>query len=398
MSRLPGQISNSDYLKISELYTIYVMGSSDAILPAGADRIGYELNAISNTISQRSFVSKLTQLFNSAAGGIHGFTLYPCDIELGAIADVKINTVQVADSEGKNLHLHYSSDVVDSSVGFELQVPYSPENFMSYEPYTTYKMYIPFIGIIDLQSIKIYNKKLKLNYHIDLHTGGAEVTLDNGEETLFAGSAQLGVTVPFGFTDEGQRETARVLNALKAGASVLSAGFGAPPVTTTTSSQTTTPLGAVATGSKTIQTPTRTTTESYQRVFDKTGVELASGTMDTKSSTTIKGGTTAPVKAAVQNSIVNLLPDRATATITGGGDYSIFSQPMTPYLIRINPHIHDINNYGRYFGYACAEEITLNEHSGYCVLSNIHMEGLPDMMEDESNAIEKYLKTGVILP
>lgn len=400
-TKLPGNIGRSEYIANSEWFDVYVFDNAS---------LTSKLGMLSDWISQKDNYQKFAQLFDSASSGVKGFTLYPFAVDntgAGNIFPVTINTIDTTVSLPK------SSDTVDENVQFEIQVNTATDgtspnpnylepatkSFIDYEPFTTYQLYIPFVGVISLQSFKIFGKKLTLKYATDLHTGGTQITLDNGVETLYSGTAQLGITVPFGFTDAGAKEVARTLQCIKIGASMGMSGMGSMPqtTTTTTSSQMQTANGAIATGGKTVSSGGHTESTSYRTSFDKKFNEISSDGGKSSTTVDIKGGGVRPETASVVNGILNMLPDRASATFQSGGDFSAFCQPLKPYLIKIVPHIHDINDYGYYFGYACAEEVTIGDHTGYMEMSNIHMDNLEGCTEDEVDAIESFLKSGVII-
>lgn len=75
----------------------------------------------------------------------------------------------------------------------KVTVPELYHNALDYSPYTTVRIWLPFLGFFDLSIDELSNKEVELNYTIDLVNGKAlaEISNDDGVINRFVGTAYL---------------------------------------------------------------------------------------------------------------------------------------------------------------------------------------------------------------
>lgn len=363
------------------------------------------LNNIASFLSRKDIISKLTQFFSTNVGGaITGITMYPFTISSDMLesssSTIKISGIAV-NQKGSTSDLTSKriKNTVTLCAEYNLQFPTPEEiNFLDYEPFTTYELYVPFVGVVPLTAKMVLGKTITLQYMVDFHTGRATVYLNNDTENIFTGSTKIGINVPFGATNEGEMDTARTLGAIKTGLSLGFGMIGTPgrEITKTTSAQTTTVSSSAESSTPRISQSTGRLLKPAQSMSTKETNIVRGGVTETTSYPATEGR---PDPATAVNGILSLASDKHTYLgYSVAEDFSQFTAPLTPYLIITRTHIHDIEDYGHYFGYACAEKIRLGDHHGYCEISNIQMEGMAGVTAYEIDVIENYLKNGVILP
>lgn len=363
------------------------------------------LNNIASFLSRKDIISKLTQFFSTNVGGaITGITMYPFTISSDMLesssSTIKISGIAV-NQKGSTSDLTSKriKNTVTLCAEYNLQFPTPEEiNFLDYEPFTTYELYVPFVGVVPLTAKMVLGKTITLQYMVDFHTGRATVYLNNDTENIFTGSTRIGINVPFGATNEGEMDTARTLGAIKTGLTLGFAGTTTPAHTVTTTYE---PFTKSASQGFSVSEPRFSSTTGRQLKNTikawHSSAELNIG--EQKSYTEYPATKGRPDPTTAVNGILSLTSDKQTYLgYSVAEDFSQFTAPLTPYLIITRTHIHDIEDYGHYFGYACAERIRLGEHHGYCEISNIHMEGMAGVTAYEIDVIENYLKNGVILP
>ena len=73
-------------------------------------------------------------------------------------------------------------------------------NVFDYSPYTNIKIYLPFIGIVDLSTSDVMRSKVHVVYHVDVLSGAClaeiKVTRDNYGGTLYQYAGNASVTMP----------------------------------------------------------------------------------------------------------------------------------------------------------------------------------------------------------
>ena len=358
--------------KVSPYFDMWVVSSDDV------PKIAAALNG-------EGFWNTLREIFsiNDIKTCVRGLMVFPFDVNTENYNEhIKIGNEELEDPDTENAIRGWPVlGTVQNRVKYELTVATpNPLNFLEYEPFTKYELYLPFVGKVPLNSNLILGKTLTISYNVDMHTGVASVFVYNGNATIHQSECQVGFYLPFGFTGEGEQEVKRALGIIGSGIA-LAAGAGAvaiPSLTHTLTEKTTTTTTA---SGKQKTTKKSTTTDTTNTKEDDTFAASL------KTATTLFNGVTSLINN--KSSLIN----GSTA-----GPLSAFSQPLTPILFRHKTHIHNINNYASEFGYATAKEITLSQHSGYCRLSRVHMPVIPGATPSEIKMIEDALLSGVYLP
>lgn len=372
-----------------------------------------QVNDISDALSGLSWTEQSVVLLGGVRDFMNGVMIYPFDTSKISGADnspVQLGRSDLTDSQGDPIKARKLTNALYTDIVYEIDTaPGSGSdfeyygNFLDHEPYCTYSIILPYAGEVPLSSRDVINCIIKVQYAINLSTGDATVYVSSGRpvganriwRVIETRSCQVGIQAPFGLdlTSENHRNQnlSLFLSSMTMAANVASIG------NTQLVSSSTTKKGAV---------DRETTNRARSKETGKYGKQLVTHSVHnapeevTKERYKVKGGDVAAeiggAYSGMLNDIVGSTPRYATGT--SNADLTSFSQPNYPVLRRFRPHIHDINNYGHYFGYAVAEEGVLGEHEGYCEVSRIHMDGFPDATPHEINEIEDALKSGVILP
>lgn len=124
---------------------------------------------------------------------------------------------------------------------FTMEKPYG--DFRDYPPYTSYKMWLPYVGLTDFPAYEFYGKTFYVNYHVSLPTGATIITFSTsstGNNPTHTISTQLGYDLPL--TKTGMDAVAGQL--VQAGTNIALMASGIPAlggsVTQTASTVTTT--------------------------------------------------------------------------------------------------------------------------------------------------------------
>lgn len=207
-------------------------------------------------------------------------------------------------------------------------------NILDYAPYTKIQLFLPFIGVVSLDTNEVMGSTLNVTYRVDVLTGAclAQVSVSRSDygAVMYAFSGNCAVQLPI----TGGNYSSIIANTIGIGASI--------------------------------------------------GATIASG------------GALAPVAVAgaaagVSNSHLNVAHSGSIGANAGAMGGKI------PYLIITRPKPYNANNYNNFYGYPSNKTIKLSYCTGYTRVKDIHLENISSATDDELNEIESLLKEGVII-
>lgn len=232
-----------------------------------------------------------------------------------------------------------SADVVSSQFVTvpcgSVTVPENKENATDYAPYTSLHLFLPFIGIVELDTNECMNSTISVDYKVDVYTGTclATVSVTRSEDMpngpiLYQFSGNCSQQIPL-TSGNATGILSALIGGITAGLSVATGGS----------------LGVVA------------------------GAHFAGQTLTHEMFHVSHSGNIS-----------------ANAGIMGN---------KKPYLIIGRRHCYDANGYNRFYGYPANMSVVLGNHSGFvkvktCLLQTIATTQEHDMILD-------YLQNGVIL-
>lgn len=207
-------------------------------------------------------------------------------------------------------------------------------NILDYAPYTKIQLFLPFIGVVSLDTNEVMGSTLNVTYRVDVLTGAclAQVSVSRSDygAVMYTFSGNCAVQLPI----TGGNYSSIIANTIGIGASI--------------------------------------------------GATIASG------------GALAPVAVAgaaagVSNSHLNVAHSGSIGANAGAMGGKI------PYLIITRPKPYNANNYNNFYGYPSNKTIKLSSCTGYTRVKDIHLENISSATDDELNEIESLLKEGVII-
>lgn len=207
-------------------------------------------------------------------------------------------------------------------------------NILDYAPYTKIQLFLPFIGVVNLDTNEVMGSTLNVTYRVDVLTGAclAQVSVSRSDygAVMYTFSGNCAVQLPI----TGGNYSSIIANTIGIGASI--------------------------------------------------GATIASG------------GALAPVAVAgaaagVSNSHLNVAHSGSIGANAGAMGGKI------PYLIITRPKPYNANNYNNFYGYPSNNTIKLSSCTGYTRVKDIHLENISSATDDELTEIESLLKDGVII-
>ena len=206
-------------------------------------------------------------------------------------------------------------------------------NVFDYSPYTSASLYLPFIGIVNLNINDIMRGDIQVVYHVDVLSGAcyAEVNVYRDNKcggTLYTYSGNASVECP------------------------LSSG-------------------------------------SYMGIASAI-TSIAGSAVATMAS----GGAAAPLLFGSLNTLSNAHTNIERSGSISGSFGAMGCKK--PYLILTIPQISMADNYEKYIGIPSNEEVLISSLSGFCKLKNVHLTNI-DATNEEKDEITNLLSTGILI-
>ena len=227
--------------------------------------------------------------------------------------------------------------------------------FLDYEPYSTYELYIPYVGWIDLSAVDCLDSVISVYYVCDYATGNAQVLVINEttDKLLYVNTSQIGVSVPVSTTTAYETDVQRLQNTqnlitgILGGVGKATGGFG-----------------------------------------DNKNGNIVSGA--------VSGGSA--IGGAINNYITSSMLTRVKANaVMPSGCMGLYAPQKC--RLRIG-HRHPTDNgvnYNHVYGRPLNEYRTLSDLHGFTIVGDIHLKGFDTALKVEVEEIYSLLKTGVIL-
>ena len=314
--------SEDTWTEPGDYYTNNTLTKTYAMTSARLDSLG-------NFLWGGSFASMILSVNSSPIENIVGLYAFPFDLS-GTDEEIYLGNVPCG-VNGAKISNTYNPTV---SVG-TVDVGGIYESFLDLEPYTRLYIFLPFIGLKQLDISRCHGRSLSLEYVPDLVTGitSANIYIDGKLEYVF--SCQMGIQIPLNATNAGQ-VAGSVLSNLASTAVLAAANIAAENY-----------IGAV-------------------------GV--------------IAGGGVAAATAKV------------TTETSGAHSANCWSKmPRTAFLLYDRPVYQNLAMFNHTYGRMCNLSKQLGSLKGFTQVSNIDLSGIQIATKQEADEIRDLLREGVWL-
>lgn len=249
---------------------------------------------------------------------------------------------------------------------------YLTTSFLDYDTINEYKLYLPFIGIVNIDGKLIYDlaHTLYIRYNADISTGAVNcnICLDDINNRLYQYTVNCTNVSPY----SGTNNTYIANKGWGTVGSILSSAVGFTVPTTITS------------GGK-----TKTTARN-----PATGRQITTGTEEQQYKTSKRHETSSAYELV--NGFVDLATSQIPTSISGSSSPDVsFDSLLCPYIIIKKPKAIYYTGYDKLNGRPLNESRVLKNIKGYTEISSIHL-NIP-CLSDELEEIEDLLHSGVIL-
>ena len=286
-----------------------------------------QINSFGAWLWGSPFLTDIGKLFQNPIDGVislHKIYAPPVDSGIGTIVVGTLDS-QVSSATVTQQYVTVDCGSIDCHEEFG--------NVFDYPPHTKVSLYLPFIGIVDLDANDVMRSTINVTYGVDVFTGAClamvEVTRDGNTVNLYQYAGVCAVSYPLGNVQQSQ----------------LFAG-----------------LWAVAGG---------------------VAASIASGGVAAPAALAVVGG----VGAAAQSSI-----GRSGGFSGNAGAMGI----KKPYLILQRPQTKVAETFPELAGYPTNYSCKLGDCSGHVVVKHVHIEGI-SATDTELEQIDSLLKDGVIV-
>lgn len=339
----------------------------------------------------QTLANHIIQLLEDPMQAIISLSLVPCPVSVGTAESVKVLFIPIPDVSMAPV----LNQFVDVDCG-TLNVSGYYGSALDYNPYTKISCFLPFIGMVELDTDEVMGKTIGITYRIDVVSGACTATIKADGSVYYQFSGHCSVQMPVTSADfsgyvSAIMSTAKLvagLGASAAGAPALGGALlGAPPIGSKSTTQTTTSGGEV----------TLTTRNP------ETGRQITAGRVttgpQTKETVHIPGGMNFGELAirSVSNTVGAVMNSKAGIQHSGGfSGISGYLGVRYPYLIIKRPRLCNPNQYGQYNGRPSMIYVNLGSCVGYTEVQSIQLTGIP-ATNPEMSEIAELLKSGVIM-
>lgn len=238
-------------------------------------------------------------------------------------------------------------------------------NFMDFEPFSKFQIYMPFVGTRDIPSNLIIGHNIKLKASVDITTGAISYIVYADNYPILYENGTIGVSIPM-TSDNAAEYAANVIHATN------------NMVQTTAST-----VKTVANDAAGLMNPVSGMTNPASNVAAGVGL----------------GADIIAGRSAIATAGFDLSTTLNQTTIQQSGCASPANSLYTPMSVYILQEFHNPvipSNYAHDIGRACRKSGKISSFSGYTVFSNADLSGIP-CTEAEKTIILQTLQNGVYL-
>ena len=304
---------------------------------------------------------------------LYPFDLYPLTSESQFIIIGRVNT----EVNGRKL-LNDATYVLDlGSCTFFKHF----KNFLDYSPYTTGRLFLPYCGMVPIDTAEFMGHEISAKLIVDVITGVCCCCVYCDDILIVTASGVCGCEISMTGTDSAAYASSMVnqfANAIVQTAGGIAGMAGGAAL--------------AGTGASLINRASNISSANYDRLGDY-NMGLKAERMG--------GAGMGAGGASVVNGLTGFWNMQHTATqYAQRGSSSPCCEtwlPQYPYFIIDRPITNIPNGYGHNVGFACIETGPLSNFSGFTICSNVDTSGFAQATEAERNELKMLLEAGVFL-
>lgn len=315
-----------------------------------------------------------------------------------AMIGLNLVPVQVPDSGSKNFALMFidtgvsmnvaASQFVDVDCG-TLEIKKYYGSALDYSPYTKVQVFLPYIGMVTVDTDEVMGRTLQVKYRVDIASGSCTAKIFVDGNVLYQYSGHCAIPVPLSSSDFSSYISSAISVAQLAGTAALAgSGIISPPPPTVVTQQT----------NHTVTNEVRDTARNAS-----TGRQITTGTRNTTTSeeTTKETSTQASFAGLTPQNITNTVSEvmGSKTHVEHSGSFSGNSGYLGvryPYCIIVRPNMCMPGQYQHFNGFPCMMNLLLGDCKGFTQVQQVELTGF-DATNPEQAEILELLKMGVYL-
>lgn len=331
--------------------------------------------------------NKIKQFFEDPMQSFIAFNLVPCSVPDGGVEEFQLLFIPT----GVNLTTA-ATQFIDVDCGTcEIQRYYG--SALDQTPYTKISCFLPYIGMVALDTDEVVGRTLQVKYRIDIVSGSCVAYIIVDGNCLYQYSGHCAITIPFASADFSRYVQAAI--------SVAGTALGSvSPM-----------IGSAINDILGIERAEQQTDFVVTKYYDKvetvrnpdTGRQITAGATHTTTRTVYPAEQTS-TKASfaglspsnVSNTVGQVMSSKASiqhsGTFSGNSGYLGLRRP---YLLITRPRMCLPENYQSLNGYPSMITMTLGECHGYTRVQQVQLTGMHATNPEQAEILE-LLKSGVV--
>lgn len=292
-----------------------------------------QIQAFASSLWDANLIQQIKNYFNQPLDAVLGLSIVPLSGIAGTAKNVKAGTVDL----GVSMYAA-SKQFVQVSCG-SINIKEFFGSCLDYAPYTKISLFLPYIGIVRLNTDDVMNKTITVVYNVDILSGACLAQVKSGNAVLYQYAGNCAINIPL--------SAISYANTIGSAVSIAA-----------------TTVGAVA--------------------------AIATGGLSTAANVGIAGAAV----ASTASSVMSAKPQIQHSGSIGGAAGMLGGQ--IPYIIREQPKQSLAKDYNTFVGYPCNITMNLSACKGFTQVEEVHLESMSCTAE-EAAEIENLLKGGVII-
>ena len=278
----------------------------------------------------KEIVEALKRSISNPLDYVIGLNIIPSQgLSIGALSEIKFGFTSSGVSMPRLSNQYFSVDC--GSISFP---PLCGDTFLDYAPYSKFSIYLPYIGVKDVDANDFVGHTIGVFYHGDTVTGGVTAYITKDGSVMYQYSGCCALNIPLSADNWGNT----ISGAVQIATSLVAAGAS----------------GGAA------------------------GVAMAAA----------KGA----ASVAANPSLLSPQVSHSGAVSGGAGCMAV----QYPFVIREAVRFHSTSGFNKFSGYPSYYNRSLGDVSGFTTVLDVHLENIP-ATSVEIAEIENLLKSGVIL-
>ena len=337
----------------------------------------------------QTVINHLKQLLENPVDAVISLSMLPISIPNGSSQEVKImyipTGVYMPPATQQIVDVDCGSVFINEAYGSALD----------YNPYTKVSMFLPFIGMVDLDTDEVMNQTLFVKYRVDIVSGACTAKIIVGsqatEKTLYQFSGDCSISMPLNSADFSAYRAAFIsaAKAVVTGIGAAGAGIDAAIEAVEAHAQT----SGAASSVEAALAPVETSLVPF-----RDGPTVLHGGESANSPTVIDVGKFGDMLMGAANNTVGAVTS-GKLTFQHASGFSGNSGMLgvrRPFVVIKRPDMANPEGYGSYNGRPCLMNLYLGSLSGFTQMQRIHLTGF-SATNPELSEIGDFLKNGVIL-